>query len=62
LITIGDDYTVLVSQAFVEADSEYAIKNYTGKSILLPAESNYYPSVQNLQWHREHVFKGKALY
>jgi len=57
LISINDEYKVIVSNTFKEADSNYALKIYEGKQILLPTQKSYFPQQQNLDWHRENVFK-----
>lgn len=57
LITVDEDYRVVISNNFSESSSEYSIKNYHGKKILLPNERYYYPSLENLEWHRNNTFK-----
>jgi putative restriction endonuclease len=57
LITIDDDYRVVVSSAFSENVSDYSIRSCHGKSILLPNIRNYHPSLNNLQWHRSNIFR-----
>jgi len=32
-------------------------KHIEGTPVALPNESKYYPAVDNLAWHRKHVFK-----
>ncbi len=55
LITIGDDYRVLVKTEFSEAgESDYTIKKYAGREILLPTDKKYWPSKVNLAWHLEY--------
>lgn len=59
LLSIGSDYTVLVSPYIHEAeDHPYSLGNLKGKKIILPEREDYLPSQSNLQWHRENVFKG----
>lgn len=56
LIAIDDDYRVLLKTDFSEsADSDYSIRKYIGKQLLLPAEQKYWPSKENLAWHREYL-------
>jgi len=57
LITINEDYKVIVSQSFHEDEQAYSIKQYEGAMIALPKEKKYYPAVDNLAWHSKHVFK-----
>lgn len=57
LITIDEDYRVVISNGFSESASDYSIKIYHSKKILLPNEPHYYPSFNNLKWHRENIFK-----
>jgi putative restriction endonuclease len=56
LITINNDYIVRVSPAIKEKDSPYSLKQFEGKQILLPTNVNYYPSLENLTWHRTECF------
>lgn len=54
LITISNDYRVILNSNFIEnTDSAYSIRQYDGVDILLPENSNYYPSIENLSWHRD---------
>jgi putative restriction endonuclease len=57
LITIDDDYRLVVSNSFSESASDYSIKAYHGKEILLPQERRYYPALSNIDWHRNNIFK-----
>lgn len=55
LISINDDYRVLLKTEFAEAtESDYGIKKYEGCQLLLPTEQKYRPSKANLAWHREY--------
>ena len=47
----------MVSNSFTEHSTDGSIKPYAGKSIVLPIQNTYYPSLENLQWHRENIFK-----
>lgn len=59
LVSVGEDYTIIVSAHIDElADHPYSLSKLNGKSILLPEVNRYYPSQENLVWHRENVFKG----
>ena len=54
LIGINDDYTVIVSNKFVESNAAaYQIKIFDGKRIILPASEKYYPHIENLTQHRK---------
>ena len=54
IISIDDNYRVLISSKFVESGSStYSIKQYQGQRILLPSKEEYYPSKINLANHRE---------
>ncbi|MDJ1471882.1 HNH endonuclease [Cytophagaceae bacterium NT2B1] len=57
LISLTDQYEVLVSDRFTESSSPYAIRPFVGKRILLPSEEKYLPASENLAWHRENVFQ-----
>lgn len=55
LISIDDNYQVIVSSKniFSEGNSNYGIRQFEGKTILLPENSKYYPSLENLANHRK---------
>lgn len=57
LISISNEYRVLVSSAFTENDTLYGIKQFEGKLIALPTNQAHWPLVENLEWHRERVFR-----
>jgi putative restriction endonuclease len=57
LISISDDYRVLVSDAFVEDESRYSIRQFAGKEILLPGRREWWPEREKVEWHREWVGK-----
>ena len=58
LIGIDENYKVVVSERFTESpDTTYSIKKLAGMAIILPVESRFYPSEENLAWHRKHTFK-----
>lgn len=52
LISISDDYKVLVKQTFLEHTNSYSIKQFEGKVICLPNNCKLYPSLENLFYHR----------
>jgi putative restriction endonuclease len=56
LITINKDFVVRVSPAIREKNSPYSLGQFDGKRIILPSETRYYPSVENLSWHRKECF------
>lgn len=56
LITINNDYLVRVSPAIREKDSPYSLGQFEGKQIILPDQTKYYPSLENLDWHRKECF------
>lgn len=57
LISIDSDYRVVVSNTFKERDSNSSIHLFMGKEIRLPVMKDYFPSKENLGWHRINVFK-----
>lgn len=58
LISFDDNYKLIVSDRFNETNvSQYSIKQFEGKQILLPKDKKYYPNIENLIWHRENIFK-----
>lgn len=56
LITINQDFEVIVSTEFKES-GYHSIRDFHGKKIHLPQEQNYYPSVDNLKWHNDRFTK-----
>ena len=58
LISIDENYKVLISNKFIESQSsQFSIKQFEGKQILLPDNKKYYPNIENLIWHRNNIFK-----
>jgi putative restriction endonuclease len=57
LVAVDENYTVLVSNKFTEADSIYNIGYFRSKKIILPQHQTYFPSKENLEWHRQNIFK-----
>ena len=54
LIGINDDYTVIVSNKFVESNAAtYQLKIFDGKRIMLPSAEKYFPHIENLTQHRK---------
>ena len=56
LITINADYVVRISPVIKENESPFSLKQFEGKQINLPRETKFYPSVENLNWHRKECF------
>ncbi len=61
LISIDNNYKVLVSTIFSENNTDYSLKQFAGKQIYLPIQQSYLPLVENFNWHLENIFK-KGLY
>lgn len=57
LIAIDNNYKLIVSEKFSEECINYSIAMYANKKLMLPLESKYYPAINNLEWHRKHIFK-----
>lgn len=57
LISLNEDYRVIVSNSFTESASNFALKSFEGKRILLPSEKHHLPSIENIKWHNEKIFK-----
>lgn len=54
LISISDDYTVLINKNFVESrTSTYNLYQFESKGIILPNTIDMYPSLENIRKHRE---------
>lgn len=56
LITITEDYIVRISPTISENQSPFSLKQFEGKSIQLPTQHHFFPSPQNLAWHRKEIF------
>jgi putative restriction endonuclease len=52
LISIDEDFRVLISNHFKESDSTYSLSQFDRKEILLPPEKRFYPKQENLEVHR----------
>ena len=57
LITIKNEYKVIVSPSFSETSIDYSITHFEGKQISLSTNRAYHPSVDNLEWHTNNCFK-----
>jgi putative restriction endonuclease len=57
LISINDNYEVILSKTFTEKSSTHNISQFEGKTIHLPKHKTYYPSIENLEWHRVNVLR-----
>ena len=57
LITISNDHHVIVSNLFTEDDSDYSIKQFHNKKLLLPNAVIHHPRKDVLEWHRDSVFE-----
>ena len=51
LIAINDNYRVVVSSVFKEEVTRYGIRNFEGKEIILPKQSDYRPRKENFNWN-----------
>ncbi len=58
LISVDNHYRVIVSNTFNENNSDYSIKKYSNQKIILPDNLKFYPSQNNLEWHRRNCFQG----
>lgn len=56
IISISNNYRVSVSKKIVEDKSPFNLKQFDGIEILIPTNSNYKPSIENFDWHRENKF------
>lgn len=58
LITVNDDYRVVLSTAFSEnADSPFSFKRIEGQQLTLPVDRKFHPSLEAFAWHRKNTFK-----
>ncbi len=58
LISVDDEFRVVVSGSFVESQSDYSLAKLKGRRILLPSSQAHLPKLANFKWHRENKFKG----
>lgn len=56
LISITADYKVKVSAVVNDTDSNFTLSQFHNKNIYLPNRESWYPSIESLDWHREHIF------
>jgi putative restriction endonuclease len=57
LISIDEEYRVIVSDRFTEGESDYTIRKFDQKQINLPVNEQFWPTIENLNWHRSNVFR-----
>ena len=57
LISIDEEYKVIISNSFVESDTNYSMKMFEGKKINLPKEEKYFPSIEGLRLHTTNRFQ-----
>lgn len=64
LVSVDENYRVMVSKAFAESPSRYALRQFQGQQLLVPALAHCQPLSQNFAWHREMVFEqmGEMLF
>jgi putative restriction endonuclease len=54
LISVSDDYTVLINKSFVENQkSTFNISQFAGQKIFLPFSEDLFPSLENISFHRK---------
>lgn len=59
LISVNENYELILSNVFKEnLQSEYSFSKIEGKTIALPNDKDFWPSLANFEWHRKNVFKG----
>ena len=59
LITVDDDYRVMLSSAFTEnKNSSFSFQQINGRQLALPVNERFHPSREGFSWHRKNVFKG----
>ncbi len=52
LISVDENYRVLVSPRFTEADTTHSLRQFAGREIRLPGSEKFYPSQEKLEIHR----------
>jgi predicted restriction endonuclease len=57
LIGIDNDYRVLVSKSFREDETNYSIRIFENRQIILPKQEIFYPLKENFNRHKNKLFK-----
>jgi len=58
LITVDSNYYVVTSKHISEdVIHTYSLSQLKGKKLILPAARQYRPALENLEWHRDQIFK-----
>jgi len=57
LISIDNNYKVMVSKTFKEDETNYSIRVFESQKIILPKQEMFYPLAGNFDWHRMIIFK-----
>lgn len=58
LIAVDDNYRVMLSRSFTEnKNSPFSFCQLDGLALSLPANEQFYPSLEAFAWHRKHIFK-----
>ncbi|MBD2132595.1 HNH endonuclease [Sphaerospermopsis sp. FACHB-1094] len=59
--TLDDDYTIIVDNKLQEkSPNAKPIQEYRGDTIILPNQSQYYPRVDAIGWHRQEFLRRTA--
>ena len=59
-ISINDNYEIILSKSIKEnIESDYSFHRLDGKKIILPQNTQFYPSLESLAWHRKNVYKSR---
>lgn len=53
LLSISENYEVLLNKNFIESNSVYNLKQFERKKITLPTNESHHPSQENLMAHRK---------
>ncbi len=53
LISISDNYEVMLNRNFIESESVYNLSQFAGNQIFLPNQLEFYPTLENLSQHRK---------
>lgn len=58
LVSIDDHFRILVSSQISEnTEHPYSLAQLRQKKIMMPFGLKHYPNIENIRWHREHIFK-----
>lgn len=56
LLTLNDQFQVRISPLLEKDKGPYSLHQFEGQTVRLPENEKWYPSIENLKWHRANVY------